>query len=81
MPPAACPGSVQRYSYVPLRRTETRSVFDWPGLICPDDLPVHELPSELLALEQSLKSCGNLPLLVILNTITPLFTELGDTAK
>src|SRR5262249_51911195 len=81
MPPAACPGTVQRYSYEPFRRTDTRSVFDWPGLICPDDLPVHELPSELLALEQSLKSCGSLPLLVILNTMTPRSPLAGDTTK
>ena len=58
-----------------------RNVSDPPGLSCFDERPLHEFPSELLRFEQSLKSCGSLPLFVILNTMTPLFTLLVESAK
>ena len=56
IPAAACPGTVQRYSYVPLSVAVTLSVADWPGLSCFVVRPLHEFASGLLRAEQRLKS-------------------------
>ena len=72
IPAAAWPGTVQRYSYVPALRTLTVSLAEAPGEIRAVFLPVHEVADGLDdGFEQSWKSCGRVPPLVIVKVMAP----------
>ena len=74
MPAAAWPGTVQRYSYLPVFVRFTTSVALLPAAIIGVALPAHAVAVPPLLLEQTLKSCGRVPLFVTLKVTEPCFT-------
>ncbi len=76
IPPAAWPGTVQRYSYVPAVLKITRSVALPPGEMTGVWTPAHELPSPRVCFEQTRKACWSFPRSVSLNATAR--SERGD---
>src|ERR1700760_4589033 len=81
IPAAACPETVQRYSYLPALATFTVSVALEPGLIIGVTLPLHVFAVPPVLAAQSSKSWGRLPLFVILKVTEPCATFLGESVN
>src|SRR5579871_6901778 len=77
MPPAAWPGSVQRYSYVPALAMVTVRVADLPGESTAVAFPEHAFAVPPLV--HSLKSWLMAPLLVTLKVTLPCGTLFAES--
>lgn len=81
MPAAAWPATVHRYSYVPFLVKWTLSFVDAPGLTSTLVVPAQALAKPPFELEQTLKSCGIVPLLMITNVVVPNGTDVFESVN
>src|ERR1700733_9068873 len=82
MPFCACPGTVQRYSYLPALANVIANVAVLPDAICAVALPAQAFGVIVpLLLEQNFRSWGRTPLLTNLKSTSPCLTDFAESVK